>query len=131
MEERVEVVLRVAVSGLLQEGKRVETRWRWREELVAELLAATNNYDSAIGEELVGGVPSAGGQRLGLFEPVGVWFEGVEGADGAVTVVEAAGLEEGGVREEGGGGAERVGEEAGEGADGGGREVEEEGVGGA
>lgn len=99
----------------------------FREELVVELAAAADDDDSAVREELVGGVPAAGGEIGGGFGPVGV---GGEETNGVVAVVEATGLEEGGVGEEGAGGTPGVGKD-GERMERKGREVEEDGVGGA
>lgn len=80
---------------------------------------------------MVGGVPSRLRQRRVDFGPVaGVVGAGSVGSGGEYAVTGAAGLEDGTVGEDGGGGAQGVAED-GEGADGVGGDVVLNGVGGA
>ena len=87
-----------------------------RVELVVELPPATDDERAAIVEDLVGGVPSVGGERVLLLGPVaalvvpGAAARG-HGARVAEPVVLAAGLDERAVGGDGGRGAPGVGED--------------------
>lgn len=135
MQERVKIVLftRVRVTREAQESEVVKRRRvASGDEFIGEGVASSDDDDSSVGEDLVGGVPARGGEILGEFEPVAevVLWAGGEGAELVVAVVEAAGLEERAVGGEGAGGAPCVGLD-GERAESVGGEVVEDGVGGA
>lgn len=83
-----------------EEGERVSVFGSgvgFGEEFVVELSSAADDDLAAVGEEVVGGVPAAGGEGVGgEFEPVaggGGGGAGREGTDFLLAVVEAAGLD--------------------------------------
>ncbi|RDX70569.1 hypothetical protein CR513_50177, partial [Mucuna pruriens] len=107
VQEGVKIVLlaAVGVAGEFQEGEVVERHAVCLgDEFVGEGVAAADDDDVAVWEDLVGGIPAAGGEvGAGDFVPVACVAAGAggEGAELGVAVVEAAGLEESAGGEEG------------------------------
>ena len=80
MEKRVEIILRHRVAGFAQ--KREIDKLSSGKELVAKLAAASEDNDVTVGEDLIGGVPSADGEIVHLLGPVTGGSPQREGARG-------------------------------------------------
>lgn len=94
MDERVKIV-HLGIFGGGEEGEEVE-RPRRRVEFDGRGGAAANDYYGTVGEDLIGGVPSADGEERGVeLAPVAGEVRGArrEGAEAAEAVEVAAGLE--------------------------------------